>query len=44
MKLGEIVSLVRGRTYKSSQLSETEGPVLLGLGVMCQDIVYTEYA
>ncbi len=31
-RLGEIVSLVRGRTYKSSQLSETEGPVLLGLG------------
>lgn len=32
MKLGEMVSLVRGNTYKSSLLSETDGPVLLGLG------------
>ena len=32
MKLGEIVSLVRGKTYKSSLLSETDGPILLGLG------------
>ena len=32
MKLGEMVSLVRGDTYKSSLLSETDGPVLLGLG------------
>lgn len=32
MKLGDIVTLVRGNTYKSSLLSETEGPVLLGLG------------
>ncbi|HIT45374.1 MAG TPA: hypothetical protein IAC28_04685 [Candidatus Aphodovivens excrementavium] len=32
MKLGDIVSLVRGNTYKSSLLSETDGPVLLGLG------------
>ncbi len=32
MKLGDIVTLVRGNTYRSSLLSETEGPVLLGLG------------
>lgn len=32
MKLGNIISLVRGNTYKSALLSETEGPVLLGLG------------
>lgn len=32
MKLGETVRLVRGRTYKSSLLSDVEGPVLLGLG------------
>ena len=32
MKLGEMVSLVRGNTYESSLLSETDGPVLLGLG------------
>lgn len=32
MKLGDIVSLVRGNTYKSALLSEEEGPVLLGLG------------
>ena len=32
MKLGEMASLVRGNTYKSSLLSETDGPVLLGLG------------
>lgn len=32
MKLGDIVELVRGNTYKSKLLSETEGPVLLGLG------------
>lgn len=30
--LGELVKLVRGNTYKSKLLSETEGPVLLGLG------------
>ena len=32
MKLGDIVTLVRGNTYKSTLLSETGGPVLLGLG------------
>ncbi len=32
MKLGDICQLVRGNTYKSVLLSETEGPVLLGLG------------
>lgn len=32
MRLGDVVTLVRGNTYKSSLLSETEGPVLLGLG------------
>ncbi len=32
MRLGDIVSLVRGNTYKSSLLSENDGPVLLGLG------------
>ena len=32
MKLGEILSLVRGNTYKSALLSDTEGPFLLGLG------------
>ena len=32
MKLGDIITLVRGNTYKSALLSETEGPVLLGLG------------
>ena len=32
MKLGNIVTLVRGNTYKSSLLSETDGPILLGLG------------
>lgn len=37
MKLGDIVSLVRGSTYKSSLLSETDGPVLLGLGSIARD-------
>lgn len=37
MKLGDIVSLVRGNTYKSSLLSETDGPVLLGLGSIARD-------
>ena len=32
MKLGDVTTLVRGNTYKSALLSETEGPVLLGLG------------
>lgn len=32
MKLGDIITPVRGNTYKSALLSETEGPVLLGLG------------
>ena len=32
MKLGDATTLVRGNTYKSALLSETEGPVLLGLG------------
>lgn len=32
MRLGDVVSLIRGNTYKSSLLSETEGPILLGLG------------
>lgn len=32
MKLGDVITLVRGTTYKSSLLSETEGPILLGLG------------
>ena len=37
MKLGDICQLVRGNTYKSSLLSETEGPVLLGLGSIEKD-------
>lgn len=37
MKLGEIVSLVRGKTYKSSLLSEINGPVLLGLGSIARE-------
>lgn len=37
MKLGDIVSLVRGNTYKSSLLAETGGPVLLGLGSIDRD-------
>ena len=37
MKLGDICKLVRGNTYKSSLLSETEGPVLLGLGSIEKD-------
>lgn len=37
MKLGAIVSLIRGNTYKSSMLSETDGPVLLGLGSIARD-------
>lgn len=37
MKLGDIVSLVRGNTYKSSLLSETDGPVLLGLGSIARN-------
>lgn len=32
MKLGDVTTLARGNTYKSALLSETEGPVLLGLG------------
>lgn len=32
MKLGDVITLARGTTYKSSLLSETEGPILLGLG------------
>lgn len=32
MRVGDLVTLVRGNTYKSSFLSEVEGPVLLGLG------------
>lgn len=32
MKLGDCVTLIRGTTYKSSLLSESDGPVLLGLG------------
>lgn len=32
MKLADFVSLVRGNTYKSNLLSESTGPVLLGLG------------
>lgn len=37
MKLGDIVSLVRGNTYKSSLLSEADGPVLLGLGSIARN-------
>ena len=37
MKLGKAVTLIRGNTYKSSLLSETEGPVLLGLGSIEKD-------
>ena len=37
MKLGKAVTLIRGNTYKSSLLSETEGPVLLGLGSFEKD-------
>jgi len=32
VKLGDCVTLIRGTTYKSSLLSESDGPVLLGLG------------
>ena len=32
MRLKDCTALVRGNTYKSSLLSETEGPILLGLG------------
>ena len=32
MKLGNLITLIRGNTYKSALLSETEGPILLGLG------------
>lgn len=32
MRLGDLVTLVRGNTYKSALLSEVDGPVLLGLG------------
>ena len=32
MKLGDCVTLIRGTTYKSSLLSESDGPVLRGLG------------
>lgn len=31
-KLRDIISLVRGNTYKSALLSESRGPILLGLG------------
>ena len=32
MKLGDLVKLIRGNTYKSNLLSKHDGPVLLGLG------------
>ena len=37
MKLGDLVDLVRGNTYKSKLLSETDGPVLLGLGSIARN-------
>ncbi|MBS6941872.1 MAG: hypothetical protein KH142_10520, partial [Slackia piriformis] len=37
MKLRDVVTLVRGNTYKSSLISENNGPVLLGLGSIERD-------
>ena len=37
MRLGDLVELVRGNTYKSKLLSETDGPVLLGLGSIARN-------
>lgn len=37
MRLGDLVDLVRGNTYKSKLLSETDGPVLLGLGSIARN-------
>lgn len=37
MRLGDLIDLVRGNTYKSKLLSETDGPVLLGLGSIARN-------